>query len=524
MKAKIQQEVPAKSPPPSSQGRYGLSPRSAQYCGPAKQRVDAGEGPLRFARNRLSGRTADLRSGPENRAARSFGDRQRKQEGASGRAIAVRRVPRIAPMGVAAKDGLRRQRTRNESEVQGFAGRGDSGADQSRADVGLERPSGDRKRAVQRIQGLVQRYPDPPPALTCRSVGSLDAPSAAELGRLLVDRRILQASARSTDFSNILYRHVLADTRIGREYLEFVRGHAYPMTDFCIAYRGGGWNGAFREVQGYYRYATPRSPDMRRVARGVLALDRADLAIWDENELYAGGMRDPFVDPLTPRQLGRKPRGTVFSGSPLVGALLLRATDAYLSGLTLSASAIAGTAAAPVTAGATDASDVFQWGDASAERSIGDPNRFDALIVHWTRHYNEIFHPLDRRGRPNPLDPDLVKAMIYAESRFSETAASRRSSARGLTQVLGRERRMLGEMPAGVSGIAGASFGEPSVQIAAGIRILFEKYRGSRDWPTAIRDYNGSDDRDAYRDNVLRIYESHRRRPSGSGAIEMPYR
>jgi len=87
-----------------------------------------------------------------------------------------------------------------------------------------------------------------------------------------------------------------------------------------------------------------------------------------------------------------------------------------------------------------------------------------------------------------------------------------RSGARGLTQVLSRERGLVGAMTAGITGITDANFSNPGLQIVTGIRILFEKYRRSRNWRTAIRDYNGSERRDQYVVEVWRIYEAHRRR------------
>jgi|GEM_PF-4473594 len=360
---------------------------------------------------------------------------------------------------------------------------------------------------------MLQLNQNPTVTPTCNSIGVLSAPDARTLSQRLVDFGILQPTGRSTDFSNILYRHVTAGSRIGNAYIASLRSSAYPMNDFCILYSGRGWNATFRDVLHYYGYTTPIHRDMRLVAGAVLDHDRSNLFIYDENEMFPQGQRDPFASPLTPRTLNRKTRGTVLAGSPTEGALLLRATDAYLGTLTIPAAAVSRLTPTPVTAGATTAFDVFQWGPEAAEGSVGDPNRFDAIIVYWTRHYNDIFQPLDAHGRANPLDPDLVKAMIYCESRFSETASSRRSSARGLTQVLAGERQAVGETPAGVSGVTETTFTDPGVQVAVGIRILFEKYRRSRDWGTAIRDYNGSPRRDAYRNEVLRVYRAHQRIP-----------
>ena len=363
--------------------------------------------------------------------------------------------------------------------------------------------------AIERLQ----RASDPPSSATptCPSAGSRIAPDHDAIEVTLVESGILQDSGRSSDFSNILLRHVKGKSRIGSEYLDFLLDHAYPMQDFCITYGGRGWNRTFLDVLRFYEYKRPRHRDMRLVERTIRAHDRTHLLIYDEVEMFSGGLRDPFAAPLTPIRLRRKASGTVLAGSPPEALLLLLATDKYLSSLTVTAGTVSGTTPEPATSGTTTQSAIFGWAAASVEGTIGDPSRFDALIVQWTNHFNEIFRPVNRGDHPDPLDPDLVKAMIFVESRFSETAAAKRSSAQGLTQVLSRERRKVGELPAGVSGISDTNFGDPAVQIATGIRILFEKYRRSRNWATAIRDYNGGPRKDAYRDRVLEVYRSHRR-------------
>ena len=109
------------------------------------------------------------------------------------------------------------------------------------------------------------------------------------------------------------------------------------MNDFCITYRGNGWNGAFRDVLHFYHMETPRHQAMQSVRGAVQDHARTHLVIWDEALLHPGGQRDPFASPLTPRTLERRPRDAVLSGEAPEGVLLLMATDRYLATLTQTA-------------------------------------------------------------------------------------------------------------------------------------------------------------------------------------------
>ena len=349
---------------------------------------------------------------------------------------------------------------------------------------------------------------------TCTPASDIQAPDDGTLKGRLITYGVLRTGGASTNFANILGRHIDSGTRIGQEYLQYLRDWAYPMGGFCIVYGGRGWNATFGDVLDFYHVEAPSHQAMQSARLAVENYAREHLYLYDESIMFPGGMRDPFVGPipLTRATLQRKRRGTMLAGTAPEGVLLLLATDDHLSTLTLTAEMVSATTPEAVTSGSTTAEAIFAWGTTVQERTIGDPNRFDALIVHWTNYYNEIFLPLDSNGRANRLDPDLAKAMIYVESRFNEAAAGTRSSARGLTEVLGRERGLVGAMTAGVAGITNANFSDPGLQIAAGIRILFEKYRRSRNWQTAIRDYNGSAQRDQYAAEVWRVYEAHRRR------------
>ncbi|BAZ37710.1 hypothetical protein NIES4101_36330 [Calothrix sp. NIES-4101] len=379
----------------------------------------------------------------------------------------------------------------------------------SRASLQVARENGTSAQQTEEQPAQAAELERPLTPTTCTSAIAIDAPNNQTLKRRLETYQVLQPRGQSTEFANILYRHVTADTAIGNEYLQFLHDNAYPMETFCLTYRGNGWNATFREILRLYGVGTPSTRAMRLVRAGVENYARQHLYIY---EPLPSGFQGPPL-PLTPQTLRRKTRGTVLAVYPPESILLMKATDDYLASLTLTATSVTAITPSPVASGATTAEDIFAWGTATAEGTVRDPNSFDSLIVQWVNQYNNLFAPLDTDGNPNPLDPDLVKAMIFVESRFSDTAASSRSSARGLTQVLSRERQLAGEITAGISGITDTNFSsDAGLQIATGIRILFEKYRRSRNWRTAIRDYNGSPSKEAYASHVMRVYESHRRR------------
>jgi len=360
-------------------------------------------------------------------------------------------------------------------------------------------------------------------APTCSNRDSLSAPKDNKtLKSRLQSYMVLRSKAPSTDFDNILFRHIDADTDIGKEYLKFVRNNAYPMADFCITYNGKDWNNTFNDVKSVYSITTPESRAMKLVNKEVREYDRKNLLMYDEKELHVVFsvpgkkdeiLRDPFASPLTPKRLKKKKKGTVLHGSAVEASLLQEATDKFLQDeLSRTVTGIKAKTPAAISSGNSVTSDIFAWGTAKAEDAKKDPNSFDAEIVQWVKHFNKVLDPRDKKEKPNPLDPDLFKALIWVESRFSDTAAAKTSTARGLTQMRGTERKTVGTISAGVQGITDINFlGSPSVQIAAGIRILFEKYRRSHDWPTAVSDYNGGKNKDKYKKEVLKAYKSHKR-------------
>ena len=331
---------------------------------------------------------------------------------------------------------------------------------------------------------------------------------------------VLQSSGYSMNFANILYRHLTTGTAIGIQYFQFL-GSEYPLVGFCIPYERKLWNNTFLEdiLQGCYGYqrSSLRHRDMRMISATVFSNALSQLEIFDEADRST---------PLTRATLRSKPRGTNLTGPPIKGILLLMATDRFLSSLSMTAGAVSSMTVPSSTRGTTPSADIIEWSatptptratshsvsiGGATQQVIGDPNRFDDLIVYWTNHFNEIFQPLNIHGHPNPLNPDLVKAMIYSESRFEPAAGfsgTPQTGILGLMQVGSTERRSAGDVPAGITGITGANFADASVQIATGIRILFEKYQRVRDWELAVERYNS---RAGYRSHVMHIYSIMRR-------------
>ncbi|MEQ1664204.1 MAG: transglycosylase SLT domain-containing protein, partial [Bdellovibrionales bacterium] len=69
-------------------------------------------------------------------------------------------------------------------------------------------------------------------------------------------------------------------------------------------------------------------------------------------------------------------------------------------------------------------------------------NSYDDLIRGWTKYWNEVFNPKE------PLDPDLVKALIATESGFKPgvivKVGKTKNRARGLMQVTDETQKILG--------------------------------------------------------------------------------
>ncbi len=132
--------------------------------------------------------------------------------------------------------------------------------------------------------------------------------------------------------------------------------------------------------------------------------------------------------------------------------------------------------------------------------NLGNPkgNDFDELIEGWTKFWNDIFNPTD------PLDPNLVKALIASESSFNinVSADSKIGMAKGLIQITEQTRKILadqkGELKDFLIKLSQKEVFDPNLNLAAGIRWLFHKkylasHRLKREvtWMEAIAEYKG---------------------------------
>jgi len=69
-------------------------------------------------------------------------------------------------------------------------------------------------------------------------------------------------------------------------------------------------------------------------------------------------------------------------------------------------------------------------------------SKYDHLIAGWVQYWNDVLKP------DEPLDPNLFKALIASESRLIPDILAdkkRPNSARGLTQVTNKTRKILGD-------------------------------------------------------------------------------
>ena len=103
-------------------------------------------------------------------------------------------------------------------------------------------------------------------------------------------------------------------------------------------------------------------------------------------------------------------------------------------------------------------------------------NSYDKLIRGWTKYWNEVLKPNE------PLDPDLVKALIASESSFnkdSKNPAGKGNMARGLMQVTDAPLKILkdekGEIKNHLIDLDQKDMYNPNANICAGIRWLFRK-------------------------------------------------
>lgn len=127
-------------------------------------------------------------------------------------------------------------------------------------------------------------------------------------------------------------------------------------------------------------------------------------------------------------------------------------------------------------------------------------SKYDDLIAGWVLYWNEVLHPSD------PLDPNLVKALIATESGFNPNVLANKkklNSARGLMQITNVTRKILGDESGELKDhfitATRADLNDPSVNICAGVRWLFQKrklaslrLKHPATWIKAISEYKGA--------------------------------
>jgi Transglycosylase SLT domain len=126
-------------------------------------------------------------------------------------------------------------------------------------------------------------------------------------------------------------------------------------------------------------------------------------------------------------------------------------------------------------------------------------SKYDEPIAGWVQYWNEVLKP------DEPLDPNLVKALIASESGFEPKKLYKKTdsnSARGLTQITNATRKLLGGAKGGLKDhlitVTKSELNDPNVNICAGVRWLFEKRRLASSmlkrpasWLEAIWEYKG---------------------------------
>lgn len=143
-------------------------------------------------------------------------------------------------------------------------------------------------------------------------------------------------------------------------------------------------------------------------------------------------------------------------------------------------------------------------------------NDFDSPIRGWTKYWNEVFRPNE------PLDPDLVKALIATESGFRSDVVVKvgktKNRARGLMQVTDESQKILGD-PKGelrdhLVHVDQEDMSDPNQNICAGVRWLFRKKQiadaeAKREltWLEAIQKYKAEKKGSKLINRVIDYYE-----------------
>ena len=123
-------------------------------------------------------------------------------------------------------------------------------------------------------------------------------------------------------------------------------------------------------------------------------------------------------------------------------------------------------------------------------------DNYDVEIRGWVKYWNDIFK-LD-----DPLDPNLVKALIATESSFDIEPKRTIKTAHGLMQITNKTHRYLRDTKIELRDylvvLTQKQLLNPSANICAGVRWLFRKketasgrLKNKATWINAIEDYKG---------------------------------
>jgi hypothetical protein len=129
-------------------------------------------------------------------------------------------------------------------------------------------------------------------------------------------------------------------------------------------------------------------------------------------------------------------------------------------------------------------------------KEFQNADQFDDIIRGWVYYWNNIFNPKE------PLDPNLVKALIATESGFDPKSENiiKKIHARGLMQITEQTHHILrdhkGELKDHLIQSTAIDLFNPSTSICIGVRWLFRKRETAcarlhreATWIEAIADY-----------------------------------
>lgn len=135
-----------------------------------------------------------------------------------------------------------------------------------------------------------------------------------------------------------------------------------------------------------------------------------------------------------------------------------------------------------------------------ALKEFGRAAQYDNLVNGWVDYWNNELKSDD------PLDPNLVKALIASESSFKQntqiSAGKAAGQAQGLMQVTDQTLAILrdskGELKNYLLNLSSDDLSDPSVNVCAGVRWLYQKKKTASarlkrpaTWEEAVAEYKG---------------------------------